>query len=82
MKGRKADVILAAYNAAEIAVRMMKDKIQGQDIATAIDKTCNQYKCKPLENMLMYCISQVRAFHVYMYFHVFALLCNRLHVLW
>jgi curved DNA binding protein len=52
--GRKADVILAAYNAAEAALRLMKPGSSNFDITAAIDKCAESYKCKPVEGMLSY----------------------------
>jgi len=52
--GRKADVILAAYNAAEAALRLLKPGSSNYAITEAIDKIAESYKCKPVEGMLSY----------------------------
>lgn len=52
--GRKADVILAAYNAAEAALRHLKPGSTNYQITETIDKIADSYKCKPVEGMLSY----------------------------
>lgn len=52
--GRKADVILAAYNAAEAALRHLKPGSNNYQITETIDKVADSYKCKPVEGMLSY----------------------------
>lgn len=52
--GRKADVILAAYNAAEAALRLLKPGSSNYAITESIDKIAESYKCKPVEGMLSY----------------------------
>lgn len=52
--GRKADVILAAYYAAEAALRLLKPGSNNYQITEAIDKIAESYKCKPVEGMLSY----------------------------
>lgn len=52
--GRKADVILAAYNAAEAALRHLKPGSNNFQITETIDKIAESYKCKPVEGMLSY----------------------------
>jgi len=52
--GRKADVILAAYNAAEAALRHLKPGSSNYQITETIDKIAESYKCKPVEGMLSY----------------------------
>jgi len=52
--GRKADVILAAYNAAEAALRYLKPGSNNYQITEAIDKIAASYHCKPVEGMLSY----------------------------
>jgi curved DNA binding protein len=52
--GRKADVILAAYNAAEAALRLLKPGSNNYQVTEAIDKIAESFKCKPVEGMLSY----------------------------
>lgn len=52
--GRKADVVLAAYYAAEAALRLLKPGSNNYQITEAIDKIAESYKCKPVEGMLSY----------------------------
>lgn len=54
VSGRKADVILAAYNAAEAALRLLKPGSSNYQITETIDKISESYKCKPVEGMLSY----------------------------
>lgn len=54
VSGRKADVILAAYYAAEAALRLLKPGSSNYQITEAIDKISESYKCKPVEGMLSY----------------------------
>jgi len=50
--GRKADVILAAWTAAEVAQRMLKDGASNNDITKAIAQVAESYKCNPVEGVL------------------------------
>ncbi|KAH3868579.1 hypothetical protein DPMN_031729 [Dreissena polymorpha] len=50
--GRKADVILAAHNAVEVALRMVKPGAENNTVTDAIQKVAESYKCKPVEGML------------------------------
>ena len=58
VKGRKADVVLAAYWGAEAAVRALKDGAKGQDVADTVLNVTEEFKCKPVENMLFYAMTQ------------------------
>jgi len=50
--GRKADVIAAAYYAAECAHRLIKPGKKNTDVTEAIAKCAAQFKCNPLEGVL------------------------------
>jgi len=50
--GRKADVVMAAWNAAEVAQRMLKDGATNTEITKAIAKIAESYKCTPVEGVL------------------------------
>ncbi|CAG9539840.1 unnamed protein product [Cercopithifilaria johnstoni] len=53
IKGRMANVMLAAYNAMEAAVRMLRPGLyKNVEITDMIDKIANIYQVKPVENML------------------------------
>lgn len=52
--GRKADVILAAYNAIEAALRLLKPDSNNYQLTEVITKIAEAYKCKPVEGMLSY----------------------------
>lgn len=52
--GRKADVVLAAYYAAEAALRHLKPGCTNYQITETVDKVAETYKCKPVEGMLSY----------------------------
>ncbi|EGD75598.1 proliferation-associated protein 2G4 [Salpingoeca rosetta] len=53
-KGRKADVVLAAYKAAHAAARMVKPGAKSQDITRAIAVVADAFKCKPIADMLSF----------------------------
>eukprot|EP00771_Trimastix_marina_P000458 gnl/Trimastix_PCT/148.p1 GENE.gnl/Trimastix_PCT/148~~gnl/Trimastix_PCT/148.p1 ORF type:complete len:376 (+),score=136.56 gnl/Trimastix_PCT/148:820-1947(+) len=50
--GRKADVILAAYNAAEAAIRTLRPGKSNYDVTEAIAKCAAAYRCAPVEGVL------------------------------
>jgi len=50
--GRKADVQLAAWTAAECAVRMFKQGAKNHEITAMIAKVAEAYKCSPVEGVL------------------------------
>ncbi|VBB34235.1 unnamed protein product [Acanthocheilonema viteae] len=53
IKGRMANVMLAAYNAMEAAVRMLRPGLyKNMEITDMIDKIASIYQVKPVENML------------------------------
>lgn len=58
VKGRKADVIVAAYNAAEIALRLVKPGNENVQVTEAITSVATDYKCKPIEGMLSHQLKQ------------------------
>jgi len=50
--GRKADVVMAAWTAAEVAQRMLKDGAKNGEITKAIAAVAESYKCTPVEGVL------------------------------
>ena len=53
MADRKADAIVAAYNAMEAAIRMLRPgQHKNMEITDVIQKVVTAYNCKPIENML------------------------------
>jgi len=50
--GRKADVIMAAWTAAEAAQRMLKDGATNTEITKTIADIAEAYKCQPVEGVL------------------------------
>lgn len=46
--GRKADAIMAAYNAAEVALRMIRPGGSSKDITAAIQAVTEDFDCKPV----------------------------------
>ncbi|KHN80833.1 Proliferation-associated protein 2G4 [Toxocara canis] len=53
VSGTKANVIMAAYNAMEVAMRMLRPGLyKNMEITDMIDKIASIYKVKPIENML------------------------------
>jgi len=49
---RKADVVQAAWEAAELAQRMFKDGATNEEITTMISKVGESYNCSPVEGVL------------------------------
>jgi curved DNA binding protein len=58
VKGRKSDVILAAYNASQAALRLLKPGIETYVITETVGKICQTYNCKPIEGMLSHQLKQ------------------------
>lgn len=56
--GRKADVILAAYNAAQASLRLLKTGKTNRGVTEAVQKIADSYKCKPIEGMLSHQLKQ------------------------
>ena len=50
--GRKADVVMAAWTAAEAAQRMVKDGASNNEITKVIAQVAEAYKCNPVEGVL------------------------------
>ncbi|XP_071537392.1 proliferation-associated protein 2G4 [Panulirus ornatus] len=60
VKGRQADVMLAAHNAAEAALRLVKPGNQNFAVTDTITKIAKVYKSKPVEGMLSFQLQQGR----------------------
>ena len=56
--GRRADCILAAYYAAEAALRLVKPTENNLAVTEMIDRIANVYHCKPVEGMVSYQMSR------------------------
>lgn len=56
--GRKADVLLAAYYATEIAQRLVKPGNTNNQVTEAVQKVAEEFKCKPVEGMLSHQLQQ------------------------
>src|SRR5699024_2586485 len=52
VKGRKADVVLAAYFALEAALRKMKPSKPDSDVTNIVQEVAETFKCKPVQGML------------------------------
>jgi len=52
LTGRKADVVMAAWTAAEAAQRMLKDGASNNEITKVIAQVAEAYKCQPVEGVL------------------------------
>lgn len=50
--GKKADVILAAYDAFLAATRLIKSGSSNQDVTAAIQSVCTEYGCEPMQGVL------------------------------
>ena len=51
MNGRKADVCMAAWTAAEAAQRMLKDGTTNEEVTKMIGQVAEAYKCMPVEGV-------------------------------
>jgi curved DNA binding protein len=60
VKGRKADVILAAYNAAQATLRLVKAGKGNYGVTEAVQKVADCFKCKPIEGMLSHQLKQFK----------------------
>ena len=56
--GRKADVMLAAWNAFQAAQRVIKEAATNNEVTEAIAKACEAYECNPVEGVLSHKIKQ------------------------
>lgn len=60
VKGKQADVMKAAYYAAEAALRLVKPGGENNAVTDVIQKVAESYKCKPVEGMLSHQLKQYR----------------------
>lgn len=60
VKGRKADVILAAFNAAQATLRLVKADKGNYAVTEAVQKVADEFKCKPIEGMLSHELKQFK----------------------
>lgn len=60
VKGKKADVILAAHYAAEAALRLVRPTGENYAVTDAIQKVAESYKCQPISGMLSHQLKQFR----------------------
>jgi len=58
VKGRRADCILAAYYAAEAALRLIKPSENNYTVTEMVDRIANVFHCKPVEGMISYQMSR------------------------
>ncbi|CAO1400189.1 unnamed protein product [Diamesa hyperborea] len=58
--GRKADVILAAYQSGQAVLRALKSGKGNYGVTDAIQKVAESYKCKPIEGMLSHQLKQFK----------------------
>jgi len=56
--GRKADVMLAAWTAAEAALRLLKPSKINADISTIIGQCAEEFKCTPVQGVLSHQIER------------------------
>jgi methionine aminopeptidase len=52
VSGKKADVILAAYNAMQAAQRMIKEGSTNNSVTEMISKVCSEFGVNPVEGVL------------------------------
>lgn len=58
--GRNADVVLAAYNAVQTALRLLKNGNSNYLVTESVQKVAESYKCKPIEGMLSHQLKQFK----------------------
>jgi len=58
--GKKADVMMAAYYAAEAALRLVRPSKENYAVTDAIQKVAESYQCKPISGMLSHELKQFR----------------------
>ncbi|CAG9133126.1 hypothetical protein JYU34_006851 [Plutella xylostella] len=58
--GRAADVVLAAYQASEAALRLLRPGNENYAITDVVQKISSEYGCKPVEGMLSHQLKQFR----------------------
>lgn len=58
--GRKADVILAAYYAVQVALRLLKAGNVNYSVTDAVQQVAECFKCKPIEGMLSHELKQFK----------------------
>ncbi|RWS30163.1 proliferation-associated protein 2G4-like protein [Leptotrombidium deliense] len=58
--GKKADVVLAAHYAAEVAQRLVRPGGENYAVTDAIQKAAESFKCKPISGMLSHQLKQFR----------------------
>jgi methionine aminopeptidase len=51
-EGKKADVVLAAYNSIQAALRCLRPGNLNYQVTDIIAKTCENYKVNPLEGVI------------------------------
>ncbi|XP_066952945.1 proliferation-associated protein 2G4 [Macrobrachium rosenbergii] len=60
VKGRRADVMLAAYSASEAALRLVRPGNCNFAVTDTVTKIAEVYNCKPVEGMLSFQLQQGR----------------------
>ena len=58
--GRKADAVVAAHAAAEVALRLVRPKGENYAVTDAIQKVAESFKCKPISGMLSHQLKRER----------------------
>ena len=60
VKGKQADVLLAAHYAAEAALRLVRPTGENYAVTDAVQKVAESYKCKPISGMLSHQLKQFK----------------------
>lgn len=58
IKGRQAEVLLAAHYAAEVALRLVQPGQSNSQVTDAVQKVADTFKCKPISGMLSHELKQ------------------------
>ncbi|KAF9357191.1 Proliferation-associated protein 2G4 [Mortierella sp. NVP85] len=54
IKGKQADVLMAAHHAAEAAIRLIRPNLANSPVTDHVQRIATAYGCKPVEGMLSY----------------------------
>jgi len=58
IKGRQADVLLAAHYASEVALRLVQPGAENNAVTDAVQKVADSFECKPISGMLSHELKQ------------------------
>lgn len=53
-KGKQAEVVLAAYNALQAAVKVIAPGVKSSEVTKKIQAACDEFECEPLHGVVSY----------------------------